>query len=351
MSSELKQVQVPGFLYPLGIHLASAAPVEEWALLVTLSYLNSSIILKLINLLLMEKSLVVVGSHPAIVSMVSLGIKNLILPFKWEGVFVPLVPTSARELFGAPVPYILGTTHAPRESEVSATSAILYLQEQEDSIFLRYSETVKVSNDTLILDKMKEIGGYPDNGESIRSDTLRYIASLNCKQHYPVAETVAWFVRLPDTINADMPHDETVAKNIDTTRRYLRACRARALGARMAAQGERPDKCSPPAKLDMQYLTSISLKERRAVSIVARVLHSHNMQFCGDSVDPTAWRRYVKYNHSTEEEEFYPNWFMQPVRRHVEFQEAVVQTQLFRRLHGCCEGGSREARQVSGIYL
>ena len=79
----------------------------------------------------------------------------------------------------------------------------------------------------------------------------------------------------------------------------------------------------------MQYLTSISLKERRAVSIVARVLHSHNMQFCGDSVDPTAWRRYVKYNHSTEEEEFYPNWFMQPVRRHVEFQEAVVQTQLF----------------------
>ena len=168
-----------------------------------------------------------------------------------------------------------------------------------------------------------------DKGVSIRSDMLGHIASLNKKQHYPVAETVAWFIRLPDTINADMPHDETVATNIDTTRRYLRACRARALGVRMAAQGEVFGKRRPPAKLDMQYLTSMSLKERRAVSIIARVLHSHNMQFCGDSVDPTAWRRYVKYNHSTKEEEFYPNWFMQPVRRHVEFQEAVVQTQLF----------------------
>ena len=328
VSDELKEVQVPGYLYPLGIHLASAAPVEEWALLITLSYLNSGIILKLINLLLMEKSLVVVGSYPAIVSMVSLGIKNLILPFKWEGVFVPLVPTSARELFGAPVPYILGTTHAPRESEVSATSAILFLQEQEDSIFLRYNKAVGIPSGVTAL-KEKENDNKADTGVSIRSDMLLHIASLNEKQHYPVAETVAWFVRLPDTINADMPHDETVAKNIDTTRRYLRACRTRALGTRMAPLGDRSDRCRPPAKLDMQYLTSMSLKERRAVSIIARVLHSHNMQFCGDSVDPTAWRRYVKYNHSTEEEEFYPNWFMQPVRRHVEFQEAVVQTQLF----------------------
>ena len=187
MSSELKQVQVPGFLYPLGIHLASAAPVEEWALLVTLSYLNSSIILKLINLLLMEKSLVVVGSHPAIVSMVSLASKILFYHSNGRAFLCLCTHICQRALWGPSTLYPC-TTHAPRESEVSATSAILYLQEQEDSIFLRHSKAVDISNDTLILDKMKEIGGYPDNGESIRSDTLRYIASLNCKQHYPVVD-------------------------------------------------------------------------------------------------------------------------------------------------------------------
>ena len=80
------------------IDLSKLPSNDELAAVVTFSYLNSSIIFKLINLLLMEKSLVVCGKHPGIVSMVALGIKNLILPFKWEGVFVPLLPHSAREL-------------------------------------------------------------------------------------------------------------------------------------------------------------------------------------------------------------------------------------------------------------
>jgi hypothetical protein len=75
------------------------------------------------------------------------------------------------------------------------------------------------------------------------------------------------------------------------------------------------------------------------------------MQFCGDSVNPTAWRRYVRFNASTGEEEFYPNWFMQPVRRHVEFQEAVVQTQLFVGfMDSVREAAERQDRFRSFIY-
>jgi hypothetical protein len=81
--------------------------------------------------------------------------------------------------------------------------------------------------------------------------------------------------------------------------------------------------------LDVQYLLSMTRKEQRAVATLVRALYEHNVRFCGDAIDPTAWRRYVRYNDMTGEEEFYPNWFMEPVRRHVEFQEAVVQTQLF----------------------
>ena len=34
---------------------------------------------------------------------------TLLNPFSWEGLFVPLVPDSARELISAPVPFIIGT--------------------------------------------------------------------------------------------------------------------------------------------------------------------------------------------------------------------------------------------------
>jgi hypothetical protein len=314
----------PNILHPIGLNLDSMSPVEEWALTVTLSFLNSGTILKLVNLLLMEKSLVVVGKYSAIVSIVTIGVKNLILPFKWEGVFVALVPGSARELFGAPVPYILGTTHAPREDEVSSNSAVLFLSEDEQSAFLSYTNCDAAAAAAAV--------AVAPGLEEREAGVLTHVASLSSQVHYPVADTVAWFTRLPDTINADMPHDETVAKTIDSTRRYLKACRQRTLGAMMQLRDksngkERSDVRA--ARLDMHYLVSLTMRERSALAGIARVIHCHNMQFCGDSVNPTAWRRYVKFNTATGEEEFYPNWFMQPVRRHVEFQEAVVQTQLF----------------------
>ena len=86
---------------------------------------------------------------------------------------------------------------------------------------------------------------------------------------------------------------------------------------------------SEEEKIGSDYLVNLTVRERCAVAGIARIIHSHNMQFCGDSVNPLAWKRYVRFNNHSGEEEFYPNWFMQPVRRHVEFQEAVVQTQLF----------------------
>ena len=48
--------------------------MEEWR---HSSLSLNSVILKLVNLLLMEKSLLVAGQHPAIVSMVATGVKNL----------------------------------------------------------------------------------------------------------------------------------------------------------------------------------------------------------------------------------------------------------------------------------
>ena len=87
------------------------------------THLSSTIIFKIINLLLMEKSLIIHGKNAGIVTTITMAVINLISPFLWEGIFVPLVPDNARELFGAPVPLVVGTTSAPRVNDVSSDTA------------------------------------------------------------------------------------------------------------------------------------------------------------------------------------------------------------------------------------
>jgi len=378
------------------VNLTTLPSVDELSAAVMFSYLNSSMIFKLINLLLMEKSLVICGKNSGIVSNIALAVKNLILPFRWEGVFVPLVPDSARELFGAPVPFILGTTTSPRDCDVSPSSAILYLQDDEN-----IDTTLKSRSDLNAPDVKSPVTGTSKDSKhggsgsgatttSAHSTGTSGSTPTTTSMHTPVEtkkdakpvlsrsrskttasrlkytgrqansevkllsnvtssahqagftaslpETVAWFIRLPDSLNADMPHDEQLECMIDDTKRYLR--RSRATYCAMQLENDYVQHIheggtnstfffSRQPTLDVQYLLSMTRKEQRAVATLVRTLYEHNVRFCGDAIDPTAWRRYVRYNDMTGEEEFYPNWFMEPVRRHVEFQEAVVQTQLF----------------------
>ncbi len=363
------------------VNLSLLPSVDEIAAAIMFSYLNSSIIFKLVNLLLMEKSLVICGKQRGIVSLVALAVKNLILPFRWEGVFVPLVPDSARELFGAPVPFILGTTISPRDSDVSPNSAILHLQEDTNTA-TALKRTLDVpdvgsfkadsprSPGTLVdkrqgksrlsyvgrKTKFNEpliVGSGSGSGKPGSSVAGLGASVSGISTRITLPETVAWFIRLPDSLNADMPHDEELERLIDDTKSHLQRLRARqymlkwdeerkehtrkqkALYDEIIAKD--PDAYfkmatfvpSTPPSLEVQYLSSMSVKEQRAVAHLMESMYEHNVRFCGDAIDPTAWRRYVRFNDTSGEEEFYPNWFMEPVRRHVEFQEAVVQTQLF----------------------
>jgi DENN (AEX-3) domain. len=152
------------------------------------AHLNPQIIFKVINLLLMEKSIIIHGKHAGIVTSITLAVVNLILPFIWEGIFVPLVPDNARELFGAPVPLIVGTTSAPRVQDVAPTTAILFLN--DDCV-----------NETATRSK------HSEDGTAI--------------------EFSAWFVRLPE-VSADLPVDEELCKRMEHVRTLLcRHCRPR----------------------------------------------------------------------------------------------------------------------------
>ena len=82
--------------------------LKEWTHFIIFACLDPHVICKLIQLLLLERSVIVAGRNEGMVTAVATGLVSLIAPFKWEGVFIPLLPNSAREIFDAPVPFVLG---------------------------------------------------------------------------------------------------------------------------------------------------------------------------------------------------------------------------------------------------
>ena len=75
---------------------------------VLIAFVPFSVIAEIMNHLLLEKSLLICGTTPSLVSIVSTAVVYLLNPMQWDGVFVTLLPEAAMEVLQAPVPFILG---------------------------------------------------------------------------------------------------------------------------------------------------------------------------------------------------------------------------------------------------
>lgn len=116
----------------------------------------------------------------------------------WSGVFVPLVPQSARELFQAPVPFILGTTTPPRGEDLGTNTAVLYIQEQV----------------AVVCDTGNNSQQHPATAGPRKSHTQASgLTSPKSLHTHPVMEYTTWFTRLPE-VSADMPLSETLEREV-----------------------------------------------------------------------------------------------------------------------------------------
>jgi hypothetical protein len=134
---DLNLSQKPSFItfsYPKYINRDIVVPapsdmvtIEMWSVAAIVSVLNPATIISLLNILILEKSLIVQGQNVSMVTAITSAIAGLLVPFRWQGVFIPLVPANAMEILQAPVPFIVGTCMAYRREDVSPTAAILDL--------------------------------------------------------------------------------------------------------------------------------------------------------------------------------------------------------------------------------
>lgn len=79
--------------------------IDIYALFRCLSIPN---ILTLFEYVLQESRIILLSSHTAMLHLASMAIVNLIYPFKWHGVFIPVLPARLVQTIEAPCPYIVG---------------------------------------------------------------------------------------------------------------------------------------------------------------------------------------------------------------------------------------------------
>ncbi|KAH7094763.1 AEX-3 domain-containing protein [Paraphoma chrysanthemicola] len=79
--------------------------IDIYALFRCLSIPN---IVTLFEFVLAESRIILLSSHTAMLHLASMAITNLLYPFQWAGVFIPILPARLVQTIEAPCPYIVG---------------------------------------------------------------------------------------------------------------------------------------------------------------------------------------------------------------------------------------------------
>jgi hypothetical protein len=327
-------VCVPGYVDRMIFDPYKYPTTQEWTTAVLFSCLTSAQIFKICNLLLMEKSLVIVGEDVGIVTALTFAVSALLTPFQWQGVFIPLVPNMVREIFDAPVPFIVGSTAAPVAGEVSSSAAVLVIQ-----------KTVPISSSNNLSRSLsrsrKSSNARRKSFIDLQRDKLRQEALST-----GIVGFSGWFTRLPE-VNTDVPIEGELTEAVNRACKFFQyeyiferrrsklhpnhpnaASRITEIGNQGVA-AMMSDYYVHEKQINIMLMSHMSTAEVRLVNSVLELMSCHNLRFTGDLCDYTAWPRYVRCYSSSGDEEFLPELFMEPIKRLLEFHEAVVQTQMF----------------------
>lgn len=226
-------------------------PLQDWTVAVLFSHVSVDVIIKCVNLLLLEQSLVVIGEDQGLVSAISTAFVSLLQPFKWDGVFIPLLPTALSDILQSPVPFVLGVQPPFDPTRSTPHAAALHIG--------------------------------------------------RCKEH----------LRLPD-LTVKLPLCYQLLQALKQASKLFSCRRSRWANLHLAT-----------------YMAGLTGDERQALASLRGIFHEYVQGLCGDLAYPGAWRKYGTFDSTSETFEFFPSWFLEPMRMMLEYQSAFVHTQMF----------------------
>lgn len=105
--------------------------LAAWTCKIGWCTLSAEDLVDILELLLTETSLIVIGSNLALVSAAVQSLIPLLQPLKWSGVFLPVLPSRMYEFLDAPVPLVAGCQIPPLPEQIRVRCIEAGIEENE----------------------------------------------------------------------------------------------------------------------------------------------------------------------------------------------------------------------------
>lgn len=330
------------------------------------------------------------GSNYGAVTVLASALKFLVAPFKWEGVFVPMVPLNAMEVLDSPVPFIVGVPYVLDDRMgICPTASVLYADDYivaaspattawfmhtrspsdcADLLQLREGQPLTTaqrlqrarrgSQNQRIASKKRFLCIPATESSPVDFDLCRTIGNMKRRiglSSLPSADAICesttlfspneaapeesdWTSNMSVTVSQSGSHDVKSSHRhmrVQVRRRPSTAVPSPALirdsSSSSDSRGTKPILC-PYSVSDcciQKLLKGIDPDTRKIIAAIRKELRQYSMSLCGDIVLPGGWRKYGTMNQVSGSFDFVPQWFLDPLRARFEFQSSFVKTQLF----------------------
>ena len=116
-----------------------ALHLEDWAVVSLCATLNLENVLSLLTAVLLEKQIVVFSNNLGELSAVSLALIPMLRPFRWQSLFLPILPQHMVDFLDAPVPFVCGVQH--KTSDLRArTSNLCRINVYKDDVKIQWED-------------------------------------------------------------------------------------------------------------------------------------------------------------------------------------------------------------------
>jgi len=244
----------------------------QWGLATLFLRIKDSGLVILLKLLLLERSVLVVGEKSEEVTACATALLELLDPYKWASAFMPLLPREMLDFVSSPVPFIAGMLVEGKQD----LHSIIHDHGVKDAMLHGLSIVNLVSGKLIV------------TREQGTSDMLR-------RSFQTLPELALYQKRLES---------------------YFR------------------DPSSNLRSFRLFFRHGASLRESLTLRKVKALIKKHLSQFTmGLNDKPDAWQQYGAFNEHTGAFDFSPDKFIQPLKDRmifqIQFQEMMTHTQLF----------------------
>merc|ERR1711933_21897 len=241
--------------------------VSEWGVSILILRFKMTDLIKVLKMLMLERSVLIIGNKPGEVSVCTCALLELLKPYKWASVFIPVLPGDALDFVDSPVPFVTGA--------IDEDNKIIFDSRVRQAMMSGLSVMNLITGEIHLT---KEPG---------MQNTLA--------QSNPIIRTLIDYEKL-----------DSYQKRLD----YL---------------AQESTSCLKNLRLFFQH--GPSSKESLTLKSIKRVIFSYLLNISAGISE--SWEKYGVLETQANQFQFYPDLFIEPLLYQLEFQKIMVDTQLF----------------------